>query len=215
MFTVHLSRYRVNPYQNQGRSRCTVISMAYPSKTDRKTILAAAVEQLEEHGLRGLSLRSVAASLELAPNALYRYFADRSVLESALVGEVSRLLHAAMLRAVRKGAPEQAIRGIARAYLTFARNRANLYELLLLPCEPEDEEPSSHKNLWNFVVEHVAALTGPAQADEASIALWAFLHGIAQLEAAKVFGTEKPGASFDFGLNAWLAAASASKPEQE
>jgi AcrR family transcriptional regulator len=187
--------------------------MAYPSKTDRKTILAAAVEQLEQQGLRGLSLRSLAASLELAPTALYRYFADRSALESALVGEVARLLHAAMQRAVRKGSPEQAIRGIARAYLAFARNRPNLYELLLLPCNAKGEEAIFHQHLWNFVVEHVTALAGTDHANEASVALWAFLHGIAELEAVKVFRAEKPTTSIDFGLNAWLAAASASHPD--
>ena len=188
--------------------------MAYPSKTDRKTILAAAIEQVEQEGFRGLSLRSLAATLGLAPNALYRYFADRSALESALTGEVSRLLHAAMQRAVRKGAPKQAIRGIARAYLAFARKHPNMYELLLLPCDAEGEEAAAHQALWDFVVEHVTTLTGPVHADKASIALWAFLHGITQLEAAKVFGNEKPGASFDFGLNTWLAAASSSGPSK-
>lgn len=185
--------------------------MAYPSKTDRATILAAAVEQLDREGLRGLSLRALAASLELAPTALYRYFADRSALESALADEVSRLLHAAMQRAVRKGTPEQAIRGIARAYLGFARKQPNLYELLLLPCDTVDDDSTSHHALWLFVVEHVTALTGPRHANEAAVALWAFLHGTAQLEAANVFGSEKPTTSIDFGLNAWLAAASASR----
>jgi AcrR family transcriptional regulator len=182
--------------------------MAYPSKTDRATILAAAVEQVEERGVRGLSLRSLAAALELAPNALYRYFADRSVLESALAGEASRLLYAAMQRAVHKGSPEQAIRGIARAYLAFARKHPNLYELLLLPCDSEGEGAAAHDSLWRFVVEQVSALTGGGRADEAAVALWAFLHGIAELEGANVFGDEKPGASFEFGLSAWVVAAS-------
>jgi AcrR family transcriptional regulator len=189
--------------------------MPYPSKTDRITILATAVEQLERQGLRGLSLRSLAASLKVAPNALYRYFADRSVLESALAGEVSRLLHASMQGAVRKGAPEQTIRGISRAYLAFARKHPNLYELLLAPCETKGEEATFQLNLWNFVVEHVTALTGSRHAYEASVALWALLHGIAQLESAKVFGTEKPSTRFDFGLNAWLSATSASRHEKK
>jgi AcrR family transcriptional regulator len=186
------------------------MTMPYPSKTDRETILAAAVKQVEQRGLRGLSLRSLAGTLELAPNALYRYFADRSVLESALADEASRLLHAAMQRAVHKATPEQTIRGIARAYLAFARKHPNLYELLLLPCDTDSKEAASHEHLWSFVVEHVATLTGVDQADDASVALWAFLHGIVQLEAANVFGGEHPGTSFDFGLNAWLAAASSS-----
>lgn len=188
--------------------------MAYPSKTDRETILAAAVEQVEEHGMRGLSLRSLAATLGLAPNALYRYFADRSALESALAGEVSRILHIAMQRAVRQGTPEQAIRGLSRAYLVFARKHPNLYEFLLLPCETKGGEAVSRENLWSFVIEHVATLTGQRRADDASVALWAFLHGIAELEAANVFGDKKPGTSFEFGLNAWLAAASSSHLEK-
>ena len=191
------------------QSRCTVISMAYPSKTDRATILAAALEQLERQGLRDLSLRSLASSLGLTPNALYRYFADRSVLESALAGEVSRLLHVAMRRAVRKDDPEQTVRGIARAYLSFARKRPHLYELLLLPCEPEADGAASHEELWNFVVEHVSALAGPRHATEASVALWAYLHGLAQLEAINVPGAHSSGSTFDFGIEAWLAAASA------
>ena len=183
--------------------------MAYPAKTDRARILAAAVEQVEQQGLRDVSLRSLATSLGLTPNALYRYFADRSRLESALVGEISRLLHLAMQRAVRKDGAEQAIRGIARSYLGFARKRPKLYELLLLPCNVEGEEAGAHEALWNFVVEHVTALTGPGDAEEAAVALWAYLHGTAQLEAIDVFGGKRPGKAFDYGLNAWLQAASA------
>lgn len=183
--------------------------MAYPSKTDRGSILTAAMEQVEEHGLRGLSLRALAGSLGLTPNALYRYYADRAVLESALVGEVAGLLHLAMQRATRKGNPEQAIRGIARVYLDFARKRPRLYELLLLPCGMEEEQPTPHQELWNFVLEHVTALTGAHQASEATIAFWAYLHGMAQLEAVKVFGDAKPSKPFEYGLHAWLLAASA------
>ena len=168
-------------------------AVAYPSKTDRSAILSAAVEQLEREGLRGLSLRSLAASLGLTPNALYRYFSDRAVLEAALAAEVSKLLQAAMKRAVRSGTPGQGIRGISRAYLAFARKHPHLYELLLLRCDEEGEDSAAHKNLWDFVVDHVGALTGPGHADDASVALWAYLHGMAQLEASVVFHGEIPG----------------------
>ena len=183
--------------------------MAYPAKTDRGRILTAAVEQVEQQGLRGLSLRALAGSLGLTPNALYRYFADRAALEAALAGEVARLLHLAMGRAVKKGPPEQAIRSIARVYLDFARKRPRLYELLLLPCDVEQEQATPHQELWVFVLEHVTAVTGANRASEATIAFWAYLHGTAQLEAMKVFGDVKPGKAFDYGLDAWLLAASA------
>ncbi len=136
--------------------------MAYPAKTDRGSILTAAAEQVEQRGLRGLSLRGLAGTLGLTPNALYRYFADRAVLEAALTGEVARLLHLAMQRAVKKGGPKQAIRGIARVYLDFARRRPGLYELLMLPCDTEEEQATPHQELWDFVLEHVTALDGRA-----------------------------------------------------
>jgi hypothetical protein len=56
------------------------------------------------------------------------------------------------------------------------------------------------------VVEQVTQLSGAAHAREAAVALWAFLHGMTALEAAKMFGEQKPAKSFDFGLDCWLAA---------
>jgi AcrR family transcriptional regulator len=73
-------------------SRCTVFCMPYPSKTDRQTILTAAVKELVHGGIRDLSLRNIAASLDLAPNAIYRYFSDRRALEAALANEAARRL---------------------------------------------------------------------------------------------------------------------------
>jgi len=123
----------------------------------------------------------------------------------------SRRLHAAMVRALRKTTPEQAIRSIARAYLAFARKHPNLYELLLLPCKRADGESEIKHALWIFVCEHVTALTGEGHADVPSVAFWAFLHGIAGLEAAELFTPKELADTFDFGLHAWLAAASASR----
>ena len=41
--------------------------MPYPSKTDRQTILSAAVKELAHKGIRDLSLRNLAASLASCP----------------------------------------------------------------------------------------------------------------------------------------------------
>lgn len=181
--------------------------MAYPSKTDRATILATAMEQLELCGLRDLSLRSIASSLSLTPNAIYRYFPDRSTLEAALAGRVARLLQTSMQRVTRRSDPVESIRGIARAYLHFAQKHPNLYELLLLPCDVDGEGAAAFESLWNFVLENVSALAGEDRATEASVALWAYLHGIAQLKARRMFDPGKPDMTFKFGLNAWIAAA--------
>ncbi len=183
--------------------------MPYPSKTDRHAILAAAIQQLAHHGVRDMSLRQLAVTLGLAPNALYRYFADRAALEQALTTESARQLHMALSRAAGTRPPAEAIRHMAFAYLRFAREHRHLYEMLLLPGTPlEEGDVAVHEQLWAFVVDRVARVVSAARAGEAAVALWAFLHGMAVLEAARVFGKEKPFSGFEFGLNAWLATAS-------
>jgi len=51
---------------------------------------------LSRGGIRNLSLRNIAASLDLAPNALYRYFSDRAALEATLTDECARQLELAL-----------------------------------------------------------------------------------------------------------------------
>src|ERR1700688_1526127 len=83
----------------RGVSRCTVFCMPYPSKTDRQTILSAAVKELAHGGIRDFSLRKIAASLALATYPIYRYFADRRALEAALANEAPRKLELALRKA--------------------------------------------------------------------------------------------------------------------
>ncbi|QHN05146.1 TetR family transcriptional regulator [Granulicella sp. WH15] len=183
--------------------------MPYPAKTDRQTILNAALDQVSREGMQGMSLRGVATALDLAPTALYRYFADRATLESAINAETANRLHAAMKKAVGKKDAVAAIRATAQAYLRFAREHRNLYELLMSPCHPCVEDLPTHQQLWDFVIEQVARVSSREHANEAAVALWAHLHGIAAFEAAHVFGEQKPSRGFDFGLEAWLQAAQA------
>ena len=181
--------------------------MPYPSKTDRQTILSAAVRELARGGIRDLSLRNLAASLDLAPNALYRYFSDRSALEAALADEASRQMELALRKAAGRHEPATALRRMAAAYLKFARENRHLYEVMMGLHAPEHPAPC-RQDLWLFTVGQVQRLAGEKRAPQASVALWALLHGAAVLEAAQVFGKNKPASGFDFGLDAWLSAVS-------
>jgi len=182
--------------------------MPYPSKTDRQTILATAMEQVSRDGIQKLAIRSVAAALGLAPNALYRYFANLAALEAALAEESRRRLLEVLRKAAGKKPPEEAIRSIARAYLQFAREQRQVFSLTLMPPATGTVGAAAHEQSGRFVVGHVARIYGEQRAPDAAIALWAFLHGIAVLEAAGVFGERKPVSSFEFGLRMWIEAAS-------
>src|SRR5580704_1821369 len=189
-------------------SRCTVFCMPYPSKTDRQTILSAAVKELAHGGIRDLSLRNIAASLDLAPNAIYRYFSDRSALEAALANEAARQLELALRKAADGCEPVTAIREMSSAYIKFARDNRHLYEVMMSLHTPE-HDATSHQSLWTFTVEQVQRIAGSDRAARASVALWAFLHGAVALEAAQVLGEMKPASGIEFGFEAWLMAVSA------
>jgi AcrR family transcriptional regulator len=181
--------------------------MPYPSKTDRQTILSAAVKGLAHRGIRDLSLRNLAASLNLAPNAIYRYFSGRSALEDALANEAARQLELALRKAADGCEPVTAIRKMSSAYIKFARDNRHLYEVMMSPHAPE-YDATFLQSLWTFTVEQVQRIAGSDRAAQASVALWAFLHGAVALEAAQVLGERKPASGLEFGLNAWLIAVS-------
>lgn len=183
--------------------------MPFPSKTDRQTILSAAVRELAHGGIRDLSLRNIAASLDLAPNAIYRYFSDRRALEAALANEAARQLELTLRKAADRCEPITAIRKMSSAYLKFARDNPHLYEVMMSLHAPE-HDATSHQSLWTFTVEQVQRIAGSDRAAQASVALWAFLHGAVALEAAQVLGEIKPASGLEFGLDAWLMAVSTS-----
>ena len=181
--------------------------MPFPSKTDRPTIPATAMDQVSKDGINQLAIRSVAAALGLAPNALYRYFSNLAALKAALAEESRRRLLEVLRKVVGKKAPEGAMRGIAKAYAQFAREQPEVFALTLLPSTTEMQGDAAHVQSWRFALGHVARLYGEEKAPEAAVALWAFLHGMTVLEAARVFGERKPASSFEFGLQMWIKAA--------
>src|ERR1700733_16208712 len=99
MYAVHLGQHAQRTPLPGHRQSGILAAMPFPAKTDRARILTAAMEQLASRGMEKLSLRSLAASLDLAPNALYRYFPSRSALGGALTVEITGQVHARLRKA--------------------------------------------------------------------------------------------------------------------
>lgn len=173
---------------------------------------------LARDGLHGLSLRAIAAALDVAPNALYHHVKDRKDLERMLAAEVSQLLHSALRRKINGAtqSAQDAVLVMVTEYMRFAREHRLLYEALLVPRPPaggvDTVEP---EQLWLFVLGIVTAVSGKAAAHEATVALWAFLHGMASLQSVNAFNDEKPLSSLEFGLQAWMQAAQAARLAEE
>ena len=181
--------------------------MAYPSKTDRESILAAALEEVESGGLENLAIRSVAAKLGLAPNALYRYFENLSALELAVAEEVRFQMLGVLQKVIGRKGPSESIRALSEAYLRFAQERPRAFALYLKNSDLQT--PQCAKNT-EFFVEQVKRVYGEERAELASHALWAQVHGLAVLIGAGVLPWEEGHVRLKFNLKIWLDGAAAS-----
>ncbi|WP_158785459.1 TetR-like C-terminal domain-containing protein [Pantoea sp. BAV 3049] len=99
------------------------------------------------------------------------------------------------------------MRALSDAYLAFARESPHVFALTLAAPAEGDDENAMHLQCWRFVTGQVSRLYGEKQAPEASVALWALMHGMCVLEQAGVLGELKPGSGGSFGLQIWIAAA--------
>lgn len=179
--------------------------MPYPAKTNAQSILAAAIDHLEQYGEEALSMRELASSLGLTPHALYRYYPDRAALYAAIAEEGFHRFHMALAAAVRTQVGKDALRTAATAYLAFAQAHPAWYSLLMKHRVQMPRFSQAGHEMWLFVMGLVESVVGPERAAEAAVALWAFLHGFIQLEGAAILNDEKPRSGFSMGLEALLS----------
>lgn len=179
--------------------------MPYPAKTNAETILAAAIEYLEQYGEQTLSMRELASHLGITPRALYRYYPDRAALEAAIAEEGFHLMRVALSDAVGARVGKDALRAIAAAYLTFAHEHLAWYaHLMRFHVHTPGLMQAGHA-MWDFVVEKVENVVGAERAASAAVALWSFLHGFVQLDSVAIFDEQKPRSGFQVGLEALLS----------
>jgi AcrR family transcriptional regulator len=176
--------------------------MPYPSRTDAKEICTTALELLEKHGKGGVTIRGVAKSLGLSPNAIYRYYRDKDALLSELASTGASLLLQRLHEASLGEEDQEALSALADCYVEFALEHQSLYELMMQAHEYTAEQEERFHELWDFFRERVSLVI--ADADEAAVALWGFLHGMVGLEQADVFHEGKPRTGIRTGLEALL-----------
>lgn len=111
----------------------------------RQEILDAARTILAKDGVEGLSIRAVADLVDYSPSALYRYFASKEEILSAL-REEGRLLNAEIQS--QHIHPGQTTRelfvSLGASYLEFARQYPAHYQLIM---NPSDDVPANFEEL--------------------------------------------------------------------
>lgn len=182
--------------------------MPYPSQTNAAQIRATAFEMLEQYGENKVTIRGVAKRLKLSPNAIYRYYRDKDALLSELASDGAVILLQWLQEATAGKQDRGALYCLADRYVAFALKHQFLYKLMMRSHSYTPEQEKKFQELWNFVRKRVGRVM--ANADEAAVAIWAFLHGMVGLEQADVFHENKPRTGIQTGLEALLTGLEAS-----
>lgn len=158
-----------------------------------QAILDAATRLLVEDGLRGLSMRRVAAAVGCSTTVLYTRFGGKSGLLEALWQEgFDRLWHAEE-RALDAPDPLARLAALGAAYRQHALDNPDYYRVMFGGVIPEFQ-PSAPavdrgRRTFQVLVDAVQACIDASifrreEPESIALVLWATVHGVVSLELA-------------------------------
>jgi AcrR family transcriptional regulator len=159
----------------------------------RGKAVAAATRLFAERGYRGVTLRSLAKELGVSPMTPYRYFENKEELFAMVRTEAFRRFADAQRDAVAGiEDPEDALRVLGRAYVSFALDEPDAYhimfELLQAPAGTYPELEAEQARAFSYLHEAVQASVDAGILEGESLRrahyLWAQLHGLVSLHLA-------------------------------
>jgi len=159
----------------------------------RGRAVAAATRLFAERGYRGVTLRSLAKELGVSPMTPYRYFENKEELFAMVRTEAFRRFADAQRDAVAAvEGPEEALRMLGRAYVSFALDEPDAYhimfELLQAPAGTYPELDAEQARSFSYLHAAVEAAVdaGILEGDSLRRAhcLWAQVHGLVSLHLA-------------------------------
>ncbi|MFJ9468081.1 TetR/AcrR family transcriptional regulator [Streptomyces caniferus] len=155
----------------------------------RARLVQVGVDLVAEEGTQALTLREIARRAGVSHGAPRRHFPTHLALLSAIAREG----FADLARKIAEEAgddragPRAQLATLGRSYLDFARNRRGMFELMFRHDLLESNQLGLRETslpLFRFLVDLVARALGEPTGPEPAVvagALWANLHGMAQL----------------------------------
>jgi AcrR family transcriptional regulator len=166
----------------------------------KQQILRCAVDELQRSGLERFSLRAVGAAAGITPMAVYRHYRDREELLAA-AGEAAFGVWKTRVGAIKATQPLDWLRQVGRAYAEFALDEPALFDAcFVLRTSVERLYPADFVAGKSPVIALVQKRIEEAQAQgalgegdalEASMALWAQVHGLVMLHRAGRFAMKR------------------------
>ncbi|WP_405957638.1 TetR/AcrR family transcriptional regulator [Streptomyces phaeochromogenes] len=158
----------------------------------RARLVSVGVDLVTQEGAQALSLREIARRAGVSHGAPRRYFPTHLELLSAIAREGFTELGAEVAEELRGGkergggeeSPRAQLAALARIYVDFALSHRGMYELMFRHDLLESNSLGLRETslpLFNSLVELVGRVRPDVRAPDVAGALWANLHGIAQL----------------------------------
>lgn len=170
---------------------------AIATRKTRDRILETAFAQVDAGGLEALTIRGIASEIGLSPMAIYRHFANREAVMTALTKDGLARFEERLLQ-VPASMPKDRLRAVLDAYLSFALEEPTSYYIIFFAQRPSDAPfLDEHKAntavsfdiLRQAVADAISAGTlAKRNSVEVTLTLWAQAHGLVSLYVSGRFG---------------------------
>lgn len=163
--------------------------MPTPAKTSPEALVGIALALVTSGGEAALTIAAVAQVAGVKGPSLYKHFADREALLTAVEIAVMRDLERTLRRETEGETPAQRIRSLAHAYRAFAFQSPHRYGMVYRKSARGDAALASASafSARPLFEELEKAQVEPARALPLARTLVAFLHGFVSMEIADVF----------------------------
>ncbi len=157
----------------------------------RRALLDEALATIQAEGVNGLTLRDIGARLGVSRSALYRHFADKRALLTAVATEGFRSLRQQLVTAWEEGGRGRvAFQAMGAAYIRFAVDNPSHYRVMFGGfVEPQAQDPEltlEANGAFQALVDALAALQHDAvvRGDDTVLMarfVWSVVHGVSML----------------------------------
>jgi AcrR family transcriptional regulator len=156
-------------------------------------ILHAAKELFMQKGFEEVSIRNIAERIEYSPTTIYLYFKDKDDIFCELHREGFALLNQYFRPLAHVADPYERLKAINRAYITFALENGEFYDLMFIINAPmksiqkEESDWEEGKRAFGFLVNTIQECRANGyfqnmQPEVLAFTVWSMVHGIASLE---------------------------------
>ena len=157
----------------------------------KKRIRKVALDLFLKDGIENVTMRKIAAKIKYSPATIYNYYKNKDQLFLALRGDGFAKFQNYQLQSRKHKSPRKRIFEHGRAYLQFAIENPEMYELMFLIKAPMDAvtaDVNKHKTSHSiqYLKDDIAdciksGALKKANVDTIALAFWGLGHGLASL----------------------------------